>query len=82
MKLAYFPRKTTEVARVVVSALHRGRPTEFSAVKISQILRCSRLLVRDPGYNLDTADRKTYKKGSGAQNFPSTIVMMSEFPVP
>ncbi len=48
MKLADFSRKATEADTYVVSALRRGAPTELSAVKISQILRYSQLLVRDP----------------------------------
>ncbi len=52
MKLADFSRKGTEAVTGVVSALRRRRPTELSAVKISQILRCSRFLVRVPGYTL------------------------------
>jgi hypothetical protein len=49
MKLPDIPRRTTEVVTVVVSALRRRRPTEFSAVKIGQIRRYSRLLVENPG---------------------------------
>ena len=49
MKLADFSRKATETDVVVVSALRRGAPTELFEVKISQILRYSQFLVRDPG---------------------------------
>ena len=60
MKLADFSRKGTEAVTGVVSALRRRRPTELSKAKISQILRCSLLLVRDPGFDCPLRSHPDY----------------------